>query len=225
MGLLLRGLFITLEGGEGSGKTTLLKKIADALTFRGFEVVATREPGGTKLGDHIRHCLLDPEFKAHLGQNAELLLFLAARLQHIDEVILPALEKGKIVLCDRFNDSTIAYQGMGRGLGLEYTETLCHLVCHGLTPDLTLFMDVDPAEGLRRTKGIDKEQARAGQVDRIEAEALEFHEKVRNAFYSLARRYPERIRVLDANRPREVVQEQAMELIHSFVTSISSSKG
>ena len=209
------GLFITFEGGEGAGKTTLINKIADALAAKGFSVVKTREPGGSKLGDQIRQWLLNTDFQATVGQRAELMLFLAARAQHLEEKILPALKEGKIVLCDRFNDSTIAYQGVARGLGEEEVHQLCDLVCQGLTPDLTLFLDVNPKIGLERTRRATKENAQTGNLDRIEAEELEFHEHVHRAFKSIASQNPERVYPIDANGTEEEVYEAAWEAVEA----------
>jgi dTMP kinase len=192
-----RSLFITCEGGEGVGKTTLISRLKRELLSRGYEVVVTREPGGSKLGEYIRQWLLNRDFNISIGNKAELLLFLAARAQHIEELIKPALAEGKIVLCDRFNDSTVAYQGVARGLGREPVQDLCELVCDHVTPDLTFFIDVDPKVGIARTKRSHKENAKAGEVDRIEAEKLEFHQKVRGGLQELAKLYPDRIYTID----------------------------
>lgn len=199
-------LFITCEGGEGAGKTTLMQRLEAELQKRGYQVLHTREPGGSRLGEELRQWLLHRDPAMKIGSHAELLLFLAARAQHIEERIKPALEKGVVVLCDRFNDSTIAYQGVARGLGMEYVKQLCHLVCDGVTPNLTFFLDLHPQVGL----------ARAGRVrksDLMEGEALLFHEKVREGMIELARREPERIQVLDATKSPDEVFEEAMHLV------------
>lgn len=209
-----KGLFITFEGGEGAGKTSLMDKIEHDLRSKGTSVVRTREPGGTKLSEHIRHWLLDKSFDIAVGNQAEMLMFLAARAQHLEEVILPALAQGKAVLCDRFNDSTVVYQGVARGLGLEYVQNLCKVAC-GTEPDLTLFLDVDPKIGLERTRKSHKDMAKAGEMDRIESEKLEFHEKVRQGFLKLASLYPERIKVLDASQSREDVYAQAQSILEA----------
>jgi len=192
-------LFITFEGGEGAGKTTLIDKLESTFTAMGLPVVRTREPGGSALSEHIRSWLLNKEFGVSVGHDAELLLFLAARAQHLEEVIIPALSQGKTVLCDRFNDSTIVYQGIARGIGYEKTKRLCELVCGKTLPDLTLYLDLDPAIGLLRTRAVHKENASEGEVDRIESEALDFHIKVREGFRRLAAAYPERIKTVDAS--------------------------
>lgn len=212
-----KGHFITLEGGEGSGKSSLLNSLSESLTKAGYSVVKTREPGGTRLGEKIRHWLLNHEVDFPISHQAELLLFLAARAQHIEEVIKPALEAGKIVLCDRFNDSTIAYQGAARGLDMKEVHKLCQTVCGLIEPELTLFLDVDPEVGLDRTHKLEKDQATAGQFDRIEKEKLSFHKRVQDAFRLLARREPLRIYRIDANRSQSDVFAEAMRAIDEFI--------
>jgi len=201
-----QGCFITLEGGEGAGKSTLMKSLAAYLSGH-YSVLTTREPGGTPLGEQIRQLLLNTSHP--LAPKTELLLFLAARAQHIQEVIAPALAEGKAVICDRFNDSTIAYQGYARNLGVENVQKLCEFVCENVTPSLTFLLDVDPAKGLNRTRQAHKESASQGNLDRIEAEALSFHERVQEGLHRLAHSNPQRIFVLDANRSPEQVFEQA----------------
>lgn len=213
----MKGHFITLEGGEGSGKSSLLNCLSDYLTELGYQVVKTREPGGTQLGEKIRDWLLHHDLTFQISHQAELLLFLAARTQHIEEVIKPALVEGKIVLCDRFNDSTIAYQGAARGLDMKEVSKLCHQICAGTEPQLTLFLDVDPDVGLMRTHKLEKEQAVAGQFDRIEKEEIEFHKRVQEAFRWLAKREPLRIYRIDANRSPEHVLKEAIRAIDEFI--------
>ncbi|HEV8052982.1 MAG TPA: dTMP kinase [Parachlamydiaceae bacterium] len=205
--------FITIEGGEGAGKTTLINFFERNLQDWGFTVVKTREPGGTLLGNDIRNWLLNRHESIKIGAKAELLMFLAARAQHIEEVIVPAIAAGKIVICDRFNDSTIAYQGVGRGLGLAFVQDLCNDICGQTVPDLTFYLDVDPKIGLQRTKRTSKENARAGEVDRIEAEALEFHQRVRNAFAEIAQSEPERFISVDASQSQEIVTNTCKRLL------------
>lgn len=210
---MINGLFVTLEGGEGSGKTTLLQQLAVFLTQQGYEVVTTREPGGTHLGETIRDWLLHQHSKSAIGHQAELLLFLAARAQHIEEKILPALKAGKIVLCDRFNDSTIAYQGGARGLGVEHVQKLCQLVCGAVLPQLTLFLNVSPEVGLSRSRSVHKEHASSGELDRIESEALAFHRKIQHTLESLANREPARIHTIDASQSQDDVLKEAIGII------------
>ena len=213
----LKGHLITIEGGEGSGKTTLLHELAAHLIERGYDVITTREPGGTLLGETIRHWLLHPDHPHHLCSKAELLLFLAARAQHIQEKILPALENGAIVLCDRFNESTIAYQGGARGLGIPYVKKLCHLVCGDVQPQLTLYLDVSPEAGLARSKALLKEHAPVGEFDRIESESLAFHRKIKQAFDDLAKAEPFRIYKIDANKEQSSVLKSAIRAVEEFI--------
>lgn len=210
-------LFITIEGGEGAGKTTLIGKLAAVLEARGYDVIKTREPGGSRLSNQIRQWLLNRDADLPIGYKAELLLFLSARAQHLEEQIKPALLQGKVVICDRFNDSTIVYQGLGRGLGLDYVKQLCDLVSDDIDPDMTLFLDVDPSVGLMRTRNASKDNARPGELDRIEAERLDFHERVRQGFLTLAKRYPERIHVIDANESEDSVFRQAKRVLEEKI--------
>lgn len=219
-----KGHFVTLEGGEGAGKSTLLFELAAYFTQRGFEVITTREPGGSRLGEVVRDWLLRQDATMSICPEAELLLFLAARAQHIRELILPALESGKVVLCDRFNDSTIAYQGGARGLGVKYTQDLCHLVCGKVEPQLTLLLNVTPEVGLHRSRGLEKEQSIAGELDRIESEDLAFHKRLNEAFKALAKREPFRIYTIDADRPQADVLKEAKRAIDEFII-LPSRKG
>lgn len=211
------GYLITLEGGEGSGKTTLLDSLADYLLKQDYEVIKTREPGGTRLGEAIRNWLLDKERAMSMGSQAELLLFLAARAQHIEEVILPALKAGKIVLCDRFNDSTIAYQGGARGLGVKYVQQLCSLVCGSVVPQLTLFLKVSPEVGLSRSRNLHKTHAGSGELDRIESENLAFHDKIQKTLEYLAKKEPLRIYTIDAHLPQVDVLKEAILAIQELI--------
>lgn len=207
------GILITFEGGEGAGKTTLIYKLEQELISRGKSVVKTREPGGSALSEYIRGWLLNRDFTIAVGNKAELLLFLAARAQHLEEFILPALKSGKIVLCDRFNDSTIVYQGVARGLGVSTVAALCDLVCDHLRPNLTFLLDLNSQAGLLRTKKAQKDNAKEGEVDRIEGEGLAFHEKVRQGFLSIAHQDPERVHVIDASCSIDQVYQAALNVI------------
>ena len=186
----MKGTLITFEGGEGGGKSTQIARLYDYLISQGHAVIVTREPGGTPIAERIRDLLLDPENDS-LVSMAELLLYEAARAQHVGELIFPALNAGTIVLCDRFYDSTIAYQGAGRHVSSKDVETLNALATCGLKPDITLLFDLPPEIGLQRAKG-------ESTGDRIEKEALEFHERVREGYLALADAHPERVHVLDA---------------------------
>lgn len=219
-----KGYFITIEGGEGSGKSTLINRLGNLFEQNGFATVKTREPGGTKLGETLRHLLLNYDENLPISSQAELMLFLAARAQHIEELIEPALLEGKIVLCDRFNDSTVAYQGVARGLDSKYVRKLCQLICGPVVPHLTLFLDVDPKIGLMRTNKLEKEHAVSGQFDRIEKEAIDFHQRVQQAFRRLARREPLRIYRIDANRSKEYVLNDALRAINEFILLPNSQK-
>lgn len=200
----MKGFFITFEGGEGAGKTTLIQGIESALKALGRSVLKTREPGGTPLGESVRSLLL--ESKSSISPYAELCLFLASRAQQISDVIGPALEEGKVILCDRFNDSTIAYQGGARGLGIEKVEEMCSFVCQGLEPDLTLYLDIDPEIGLARAK---KDRAQ----DRIEAEKITFHAKIREIYHLLHRKHHKRLHLLDAKLAPDQILKEALFLI------------
>ena len=193
-------LFITFEGPEGSGKTTQIRLLAQTLRTRDLAVLDTREPGGTPIGNAIRSILLDPAH-TEMSPRAETLLFNAARAQIVDQVIQPALQAGKIVLCDRFIDSTLAYQGYGRGQRLAPLQALIDYATAGLKPDLTIFLNLDPAEGLRR-----KHAHRLEEWNRMEEEALAFHQVVRQGYLQLAAAEPARWLVLDATQALETVQ-------------------
>jgi dTMP kinase len=188
-----RGRFITFEGTDGSGKTTQMTLLADRLRTEGHEVVETQEPGGTNIGIQIRRILLDSE-NAAICPTAEMLLYFAARAQNFDQVILPAWERGAVVLSDRFTDSTLAYQGDGRGLGQNVVLTLHDIACHGLQPDLTICIDIDLETALERAR----ERNRDRQTrDRMDEETAEFHNRVRQAYLKLGEMYPDRIRIID----------------------------
>ena len=191
-----RGILITLEGGEGTGKSTQLSMLADLLHDAGLAVLVLREPGGTVLGEAIREVLLDPK-RTGISDRAELLLYEASRAQLVAEVLRPALAAGKIVICDRFYDSTTAYQGHARGLSLDEVEALNRFATAGLTPDLTIVFDIDPATGLGR--------ATANGADRLESEEAAFHDRVRQGFTRIAEDEPERVVIIDASgTPDEV---------------------
>jgi len=196
-------VFISFEGGEGAGKTTLIGRIDAELSAQGRKTLVTRAPGGTPTGNHIREILLH---KDHMSPRCELLLFLADRSQHVDEVIFPALEKGITVLCDRFNDSTIAYQAGARGFELAWVQKLCAFATKNLQPDLTLYLDLDPEEGFKRM---------SRPKDRIEEAGLDFHRKIRAAYLAIAGAEPERFYVLDASQTPEKVFQEALHVLSS----------
>jgi len=196
-------LFISFEGGEGAGKSTLIQKIYEQLLNQEKPVLLTRAPGGTMTGELIRHLLLHHDEK-DISSRCELFLFLADRAQHAEEVILPALEQKKIVLCDRFNDSTIAYQGGARGFDPGWIRKLCLFATKGVEPDITLYLDIDPLEGLIRV---------SRSKDRIEKEDIAFHQKIRMAYLEIARKQPSRFYVLDASKEPHDVLEQALHVL------------
>jgi dTMP kinase len=195
-----RGWFIAFEGVEGAGKTTQLDRLRSELEARGHQVVATREPGGTPVGERIRAILLDP-VAAELEPRAEALLFAAARAQLVEQVVRPALDRGAVVLCDRYLDSSLAYQGEARGLGRERIEQVNQWATGGLLPHLVVLLDLDPTAGLARA---------GGQRDRIEGQELEFHLAVSRGFRALAAEHPERYLVVDAALPAEQVARQVL---------------
>jgi dTMP kinase len=189
-----RGTFITFEGIDGSGKTTQLRLLAERLRQAGRSVVEAVEPGGTDIGRKIRAIVLDGR-NTQLTPRAELLLYFASRAQNVEEIIRPALEAGQIVLCDRFTDSTLVYQGYGRGLGADVVLTLHQIACQGLQPDLTVFVDIDLDESLARARGRNVESS--SSETRLDDESREFHKKVRDAYLDLAVREAQRFIVVD----------------------------
>jgi dTMP kinase len=198
----MSGLFVVLEGGEGAGKSTQCRLLADALRARGLEVVLTREPGGTPVGESIREVLLGAG-SAGMSPRTEALLFAAARAEHAAALIRPALARGAVVVSDRYLDSSVAYQGVARGLGAGQITELSLWATDGLVPDLTIVLDVDPGVGL----------ARAGDANRMESEPAPFHAAVRAALLDLASRAPARYLVLAADQPRRALADQLMAAV------------
>ena len=201
------GVFVTFEGPEGSGKSTQIQYLDSALRKAGYSVRTTREPGGTKVGEAIRRTLLSPASDERITPETEALLVLAARSQHIAHLIQPALARGSIVLCDRFADSTFAYQGFGRGLPLSWLRTANRAATGGLTPHLTLLLDVPPSIGLTR-----RGHAR-GKANRLDRESLKFHQRVRKGFLTLASHAPRRIKIINGDRPVQLVRAQIEALV------------
>lgn len=199
------GLFVSFEGIEGSGKTTIARLIAEMLMMDGHEVLSTYEPGGTTIGQKIRDILLQPEHR-EMSYITELLLYNAARAQHLKERIIPALQSGKIVITDRFSDSTIAYQGYGRGIDFSLIMNLDAIVTGGLKPDITILLDIDIEAGLKRNRGINK-------IDRLELEDIEFHKRVRDGYYKLHEADTQRMKIVDASQSLEKVLQDVNDII------------
>ncbi|HEY9730767.1 MAG TPA: dTMP kinase [Drouetiella sp.] len=197
------GTFVTLEGPEGAGKTTQLKQLSKQLDVLGIDHIVTRDPGGTPLGRQIRRILLNPENP--VNPMSELLLYQADRAQHVGEVIMPALKEGKLVLCDRYTDSTMAYQGYARGIDFEIIEDLNQVATGGLRPELTILFDLESSEGLSRLH--------PGGHDRLEREAIEFHHKVREGYHQLVKKEPQRWKTIDASKPMTTVQSELRKVL------------
>jgi dTMP kinase len=203
-------MLITLEGIEGSGKTTQIDYIEAYLQKSGLDYFITKEPGGTELGAKIRSILLDPE-NINIHPMTELLLYAADRVQHIKELITPMIEAGKVVICDRFHDSTTVYQGFTRGIDVSLIQRLNNLVLEGLVPDITFVLDLDPAIGLKRAWKQIRNGSRSESETRFENEKLQFHESVRNGYLELARQEPDRFIVVDASADPSNVWDQIFE--------------
>jgi dTMP kinase len=206
----VRGLFIALEGPDGSGKSTIIKLIGNYLKDKGIEFVMTREPGGTLIGEEIRHIVLD-EKNTGISDETEALLYAAARGQHVHEKILPSLKEGKLVLCERFVLSSLAYQGVGRGLGIEKVKAINDFAIRGVYPDLILFFHVDPEVTLERKTG-----NQGG--DRLEQEGNDFHKTVYEGYMELLKLYPKNIKVIDATKSIEEVLEQSIKEVEDLLT-------
>lgn len=204
-----KGLFITFEGADGCGKTTQLNLIAEYLKAKGFDILLTREPGGKGLGEKIREILLN--YDGVVSDRCESFLFLADRAQNIDTIINPAVEQGKIVLCDRHTDSTVAYQGFGRGLDIERINYLNNIATNGRIPDLTLVFDVD----------IETSNKRVGdEKDRMESSGDEFFNRVRTGYLELAKSEPDRIKVIDATKSVEDVHKQVVKIVEAKISNL-----
>ena len=200
-------MFITFEGPEGSGKTSVIKNVYDYLTKRGYEIILTREPGGTPIAEEIRNIILDKK-NTNLDARAEALLYAASRRQHLVEKVWPALKEGKIVLCDRFLDSSLAYQGGARGIGVEEILNVNLFATEGFYPDLTFLLDIEPSLGLKRI-ALNKNR----EVNRLDLEKIEFHNKVRQTFLDLAKKYKDRYVIIDASKPLVEVNKSVEEAI------------
>lgn len=198
-----KGLFITIEGPDGSGKSTQIQYMKEFFSSLGLECLFTREPGGTPIGEKLREIILD-KGNAEMCDMAETLLYAASRAQHVEERIKPSLAEGKIVVCDRFIDSSMAYQGFGRGLG-DSVRIINEYAVNGCMPDVTFLMELDP--------GIGKSRIRADVQDRLELEKIDFHRRVFDGYKELAKMYPERFIEIDASRPKEVIREEILKVL------------
>ncbi|KSU57806.1 thymidylate kinase [[Bacillus] enclensis] len=206
-----QGRFITVEGPDGAGKSTILNELYNKLVEEGRNVVKTREPGGVSIAEQIREVILNKENTA-MDIRTEALLYAAARRQHLVEVVIPALEKGSIVICDRFIDSSLAYQGKGRDIGMTEVMNINQFAIEDKMPDLTLYFDITPEEGLKRIAGHD-----GREVNRLDLESLDFHQKVYEGYQSLIEQYPDRIKVVDASKSKEKVFTSAYDIVKRFI--------
>jgi dTMP kinase len=214
---LNRGWFITIEGGEGAGKTSLFEKLAHKLQEAGRSVMLTREPGGIPIAEKIRSVILDREH-VEMDARTEALLYAASRRQHLVEKVIPALQRGEVVLCDRFVDSSLAYQGHARGIGMDEIWSINHFAINNVMPDLTIYMDISPEVGLRRIQ-----ESAEREINRLDLEKITFHERVREGYRILLERYPERIVEVNAERSKEEVYHEVLRLLEARLEGITDS--
>jgi len=207
------GFFITIEGPEGAGKTTVMQDVFEQLQSEGYDLISTREPGGIRISERIREIILDNEFTEMDGRT-EALLYAAARRQHLVEKIEPAMAQGKIVLCDRFVDASLAYQGYARGLGIDEVLSINEFAIGKLMPNLTLYFDVDPEIGLKRIAQNDNRE-----LNRLDVESLSFHQAVREGYQEVVERYPNRIHVIDASQSQEEVTKYVLNVLKKTLES------
>ena len=208
---MTRGYFLSAEGNEGAGKSTIVTMMAQYLTSKGLEVVASREPGGIAIAEQIREVILDKK-NTMMDGRTEALLYAAARRQHFVEKIMPAIHEGKTVICDRFIDSSLAYQGFARGLGIDEVLSINQFAIENVYPDLTLYLDVDPELGLRRIRENENRE-----INRLDLESISFHDKVRKGYLEVKRRFPDRIVWIDANRTLEAVFGEVTDVLEQFL--------
>jgi dTMP kinase len=206
-----KGLFITVEGPEGAGKSTVLSQLGQKLIEDGHHVVQTREPGGISIAEQIREVILNKE-NIEMDERTEALLYAAARRQHLVEKVIPAVKEGAIVICDRFIDSSLAYQGYARGIGMDEVLEINQFAIKDTMPDLTLYFDISPEIGLQRIK---KHSGR--EVNRLDLEKIEFHEKVREGYHILLKRFPDRMKTIDASQPIDCVLEDSYDVVMKFL--------
>lgn len=207
-----RGFFITVEGTDGSGKTTQINRMKEYVEDKGYEVVLTREPGGTCISEKIREVLLDPQ-NTGMGEITEMLLYASARAQLVEEVIKPAINSGKVVICDRFIDSSFVYQGFGRGIDIEIIKNVNSIALNGIEPDITFFFDVSPEIALTR-------RISSTGADRIESEKMDFHMRVYSGYKKLVSLNPDRIKAIDSSRSIDEVAKDVKDLINKLIFSL-----
>lgn len=207
----MKGILITLEGNDGSGKSSVIEAIRKTLEEKGYPVVYTREPGGSQIAENIRKVILDVE-NTGMDAKTEALLYAASRREHIEKTIRPALEAGKIVLCDRFIDSSLAYQGYARGLGIDEVYHMNLYATEGLLPDLTILVCVKPEIGIARIT-----QNHRGELDRLESEKMEFHQKVYQGYLAVQKKFPARIQMIDGEKTKEEVRLDALDIVLRFI--------
>ncbi|MCA1012954.1 dTMP kinase [Halobacillus halophilus] len=210
----MKGLFVTFEGGEGAGKSSMLHAIGKELSEEGYQVLETREPGGIEIAEKIRHVILDTSHTA-MDARTEALLYAAARRQHLVEKVVPALQEGKIVLCDRFIDSSLAYQGYARGLGMDEVYKVNDFAIEHCMPELTLLFDIEPSEGLSRIAA-----NKGREQNRLDLEEIDFHQKVYDAYHQLAGKYPNRIKVINAGQPFDKVKSAAYQVLRTHLPEV-----
>ncbi|MDA7028404.1 dTMP kinase [Bacillus sp. CLL-7-23] len=203
----MSGLFITLEGPEGAGKTTILQAVTQQLTKNGYPVLATREPGGIEIAEQIREVILNPN-NTNMDPKTEALLYAAARRQHLVEKVQPALKKGKVVLCDRFIDSSLAYQGYARGLGIDEVLSINQFAIGEMMPHITIYFAIDPEEGMKRIHVNDSREK-----NRLDLEQIDFHHRVLQGYKEVMGRFPRRFRTVDASQPIDHVVKDVYEMI------------
>lgn len=210
----MRGLFITFEGNDGSGKSSVIEAIKLELENRGYDILYSREPGGSKIAEKIREIILDKD-NVGMDDKTEALLYAASRREHIVKTILPALNEGKIILCDRFLDSSLAYQGFARGIGIDNVYQMNEYATEGLLPDLTLLVCVKPEVGLGRIKNNHR-----GELDRLELEKMEFHQRVYEGYLEVQKKFPDRVVIINGEATREKVREDALQVVLEFLNKI-----
>jgi dTMP kinase len=216
-----RGIFITLEGIDGAGKSTQVRRLVNYLRQLGHSVCATREPGGTRVGEQVRGILL-ASVTERLAPLVELALMYAARAQHLEEVVRPALARGRVVVSDRYNDASFAYQGYGRKLGVKIVRAFDRIVCGKTQPDLTIVLELDPRTSLARAQG--RETRRSSRHGRFESQGLKFHERVRAGYLALARQSPRRVKLVRADRPVEEIQTEIRSIVDAFLAQRKGKK-